>query len=96
MTILRAAALAAIIAWAGVAHADGRRRYHDEAGVVVGLGIFADALGASILADLIAPSSPEVGCVGYVAPGYPPYGYTPPVDIGTRRTSDDTWVRPWW
>jgi hypothetical protein len=58
MNILRTAALAAVLLGATLAHADERWRYHDEAGLWVGLGIFADFIGASILADLISPPPP--------------------------------------
>jgi hypothetical protein len=94
MKILRAAVLATVLLGAGLVHADGRRRYHDEAGLWVGLGIFADFVGASLLADLIAPPPPAYTCVGfceragyappgygppdYASPGYGPPGYVPP------------------
>jgi hypothetical protein len=99
MTILRAAALAAIIAWAGVAHADCRRRFHDEAGLLVGIGILADFVGASVLADLITPSEPDLVYLDSCgANGNTPYGYAPSVDIGMRHCADQVWTRPtcWW
>lgn len=95
MTILRAAALAALLLSAGLAHADGRRRYHDEAGLLVGIGIFADFIGASLLADLIAPPAPRDACAGFcVRPDYTPHEYTPYDDIGTRRSADAAWAAP--
>jgi hypothetical protein len=89
MTILRAAALAALLASTGVAHAGERHRFHDEAGLLVAFGIVADTLGASLLADLIAPTPPDVPRNDI------PYGYAPPVDIGTRRSSDAAWAGRW-
>lgn len=95
MRILRTAVLAAILTWVGLAHADGRRRYHDEAGLWVGLGIFADAVGASLLADLIAPPAQRDACAGFcVRPDYTPYEYAPYDDIGTRRSADADWAAP--
>jgi hypothetical protein len=99
MTIFRAAALAAIVAWAGAAHADCHRRYHDEAGLLVGIGILADFVGASILADLIAPSEPDPRCAdGGQAYGTAPCGDASSVDIGMRHCSDQACTCParWW
>jgi hypothetical protein len=96
MTILRAAALAALFASTGVAHAGERHRFHDEAGLLVAFGIVADTLGASLLADLIAPATPDVVCDHDCVPRSDiPYGYAPPVDIGTRRSSDAAWAGRW-
>ena len=89
MTILRAAALAAMVAWAGTAHADGLRRFHDESGLLVGIGILADFLGASVLVDMIAPPAPETVCVdGYDPIGTAPSGDARPVDVGMRYSTD--------
>jgi hypothetical protein len=84
MKIRPTAALAAVLVGVTFAHADERGRYHDEAGLWVALGIFADAVGASLLADLIAPPPPAEGCVGFCGrpddapPGDPPPGYSAP------------------
>jgi hypothetical protein len=97
MRVLRAAALASIVAWTAAAHAGSHRRLHDEAGLLVGIGIFADFVGASVLLDLIDPPEPDFVCADGIWPnGDAPSGCAR-ADVGMRHCAEPVWTcAPWW